>query len=353
MLDYIIVGLGLSGIALSNHLEARKRSFVVFEDDSQTSTKVAGGIFNPVILKRFTLAWEGDKQISYSVPFYEKLEKKLGKDLLKPLNIYRRFHSVEEQNNWFEAADNFRLSPFLNTQLIRQVNPFIPGDFSFGKVEKTGTLDTNLLVSAYKKHLQKHQLLKNKRFNYDKLKLNENSVSYDGTEARNIIFCEGFGMVNNPYFNYLPLQGNKGEYLVIKSAALQLKQAVKSSIFILPLGNNLYKVGATYNHQDKTQQPTLQAKEKLQQDLDQLITCEYEIVDQVAGIRPATSDRRPLVGNHPEYHHLFVCNGFGSRGVLIAPLISEKLLNFIEDEIPLPPEVDITRFQKKFYKSSF
>jgi len=39
--------------------------------------------------------------------------------------------------------------------------------------------------------------------------------------------------------------------------------------------------------------------------------------------------------------------------VLIAPLISEKLLNFIENDIPLPPEVDITRFEKKFYKPSF
>jgi len=353
MLDYIVVGLGLSGIALSNHLETRKRSFVVFEDDSQTSTKVAGGIYNPVILKRFTLAWEADKQINYSIPFYEKLEKKLGEDLLNPFNIYRRFHSVEEQNNWFEAADNFRLSPFLNTQLIRQVNPYIPGDFSFGKVEKTGALDTELLVDSCKKYIQKRQLLRTERFDYTKLKLKEDSVAYDGLEAKNIVFCEGFGVVNNPYFNYLPLRGNKGEYLVIRSEELQLKQAVKSSVFILPLGNNLYKIGATYNHQDKSQQPTLEAKEKLQRDLDKLITSTYEIVDQVAGIRPATSDRRPLVGNHPEHHRLFICNGFGSRGVLIAPLISEKLLNFIENDIPLPPEVDITRFEKKFYKPSF
>ncbi|MFC6858143.1 NAD(P)/FAD-dependent oxidoreductase [Zunongwangia atlantica] len=351
MLDYIVVGLGLSGIALSNQLEGRKRSFVVFEDDSQTSTKVAGGIYNPVILKRFTLAWEADKQINYSIPFYQKLEEKLNEKLIRPFNIYRRFHSVEEQNNWFEAADNFRLSPFLNTQLIRQVNDSIPGDFSFGKVEKTGALDTELLVESYKKYLEKRQILKNKRFDYSKLKINKDSVSYDGLEARHIVFCEGYGVVNNPYFNYLPLRGNKGEYLVIKSEELQLKQAVKSSIFILPLGKDLYKVGATYNHQDKTQQPTLAAKEKLQADLDKVINCKYEIVDQVAGIRPATSDRRPLAGNHPEHQRLFICNGFGSRGVLIAPLISEKLLNFIEDEIPLPPEVDIRRFQKKFYKS--
>ncbi|SFB88358.1 Glycine/D-amino acid oxidase [Zunongwangia mangrovi] len=351
MLDYIVVGLGLSGIAISSQLQKRGRSFVVFEDNSQTSTKVAGGIYNPVILKRFTLAWEADKQINYSIPFYQKLEEELDEKLLKPFNIYRRFHSIEEQNNWFEAADNFRLSPFLNTQLIRQVNNAIPGDFSFGKVEKTGALDTELLVRTYREYLEKHQILKNQRFDYSKLKISGKGVSYDGLEARNIIFCEGFGVVNNPYFNYLPLRGNKGEYLVIRSEELQLKQAVKSSIFILPLGNDLYKVGATYNHQDKTQAPTLAAKEKLKMDLDKMINCKYEIVDQVAGIRPATSDRRPLAGNHPEHQRLFICNGFGSRGVLIAPLISEKLLNFIEDEIPLPPEVDIRRFQKKFYRS--
>ncbi|UAB85799.1 FAD-binding oxidoreductase [Zunongwangia sp. SCSIO 43204] len=351
MLDYIVVGLGLSGIAISSQLQKRGRSFVVFEDNSQTSTKVAGGIYNPVILKRFTLAWEADKQISYSIPFYQKLEEELNEKLLRPFSIYRRFHSIEEQNNWFEAADNFRLSPFLNTQLIWQVNNAIPGDFSFGKVEKTGALDTELLVRSYKKYLEKHQILKNQRFEYSKLKISEEGVSYDGLEARNIIFCEGFGVVNNPYFNYLPLRGNKGEYLVIRSEELQLKQAVKSSIFILPLGNDLYKVGATYNHQDKTQAPTLAAKEKLKMDLDKMINCKYEIVDQVAGIRPATSDRRPLAGNHPEHQRFFICNGFGSRGVLIAPLISEKLLNFIEDEIPLPPEVDIRRFQKKFYRS--
>ena len=351
MLDYIVVGLGLSGIAISSQLQKRGRSFVVFEDNSQTSTKVAGGIYNPVILKRFTLAWEADKQINYSIPFYQKMEEELDEKLLKPFNIYRRFHSIEEQNNWFEAADNFRLSPFLNTQLIRQVNNAIPGDFSFGKVEKTGALDTELLVRTYREYLEKHQILKNQRFDYSKLKISEKGVSYDGLEARNIIFCEGFGVVNNPYFNYLPLRGNKGEYLVIRSEELQLKQAVKSSIFILPLGNDLYKVGATYNHQDKTQAPTLAAKEKLQMDLDKMINCKYEIVDQVAGIRPATSDRRPLAGNHPEHQRLSICNGFGSRGVLIAPLISEKLLNFIEDEIPLPPEVDIRRFQKKFYRS--
>ncbi|WBL25197.1 NAD(P)/FAD-dependent oxidoreductase [Zunongwangia sp. HGR-M22] len=351
MLDYIVVGLGLSGIAISNHLEKRNKKFVVFEDNSQESSKVAGGIYNPIILKRFTLAWEADKQINYSIPFYEELEKKLNTNFIQPFNIYRRFQSIEEQNNWFEAADNLRLAPFMGTQLVREVNSNISGDFSFGKLEKTGAIDTEKLISANRDYLKKHSILKEEKFDYSALEIEGDFVSYKDKKAKNIIFCDGFGLVDNPFFNYLPLRGNKGEYLIIKSKDLKLKQAVKSSVFILPLGNDLYKVGATYDHKDKTKEPTLEARTKLQKDLDKLISCEYEIVDQVSGIRPATADRRPLLGNHPQHKNLFLCNGFGSRGVLIGPLLSENLLNFIENGIPLPPEVDITRFQKKYYKN--
>ncbi|MDN3595401.1 NAD(P)/FAD-dependent oxidoreductase [Zunongwangia endophytica] len=350
MLDYIVVGLGLSGIAISSHLEKRDKKFVVFEDNSQESSKVAGGIYNPIILKRFTLAWEADKQIGYSIPFYEELEKKLNTKFIQPFNIYRRFHSIEEQNSWFEAADNLRLAPFMSTQLVREVNSNISGDFSLGKLEKTGAIDTEKLISANRDYLKKHSILKQEKFDYSALEIKDDFIIYKDNKAKNIIFCDGFGVTGNPFFNWLPLRGNKGEYLIIKSKTLKLKQAVKSSVFILPLGNDLYKVGATYNHKDKTKEPTTEARIKLQNDLDELITCEYEILDQVSGIRPASADRRPLLGNHPKYKNLFVCNGFGSRGVLIAPLLSEKLLNFIEDEIPLPPEVNIVRFQRKHYK---
>ena len=44
-IDYILVGLGLAGIAVAEELEERGKSFVVFEDQSQTSSSVAGGMY--------------------------------------------------------------------------------------------------------------------------------------------------------------------------------------------------------------------------------------------------------------------------------------------------------------------
>ncbi|MBZ9631637.1 FAD-binding oxidoreductase [Salegentibacter sp. LM13S] len=349
MLDYIVVGLGLSGIAISRRLEERDKKFVVFEDNSQKSSLVAGGLFNPVILKRFTLAWNANEQMKIAIPFYKEMETLLQAKIVYPLAIYRKFFSAEEQNNWFEAADIPLLSEYLDTKLVKDINANIPSEFSFGRVRQTGVIDTDVLVKEYRNYLENNDKIQFERFDYNALQINEDSVSYNGISAKQIIFCEGFGMQYNSYFNYLPLRGNKGEYITIYSEELQLEEAVKSSVFIIPLGNNLYKVGATYNNQEKDPQPSKEAREELEKKIEKLITCKFEVVDQSAGIRPASKDRKPMLGRHPKYKNLYCCNGFGSRGVLISPMISEQLISFIEGDAQLPQEIDLQRFSKKHY----
>lgn len=349
MLDYIVVGLGLSGIAISQRLEERDKHFLVFEDKSQKSSLVAGGLFNPVVLKRFTLAWNANEQMKIAIPFYKEMEAKLRAKIVYPTEIYRKFFSAEEQNNWFAAADKLFLSDYLDTKLVKNININIPSEFSFGRVRQTGVIDTDVLIKEYQNYLKTKNKIKFERFDYSALKINEDSVSYLGISARQIIFCEGFGMQHNPFFNYLPLNGNKGEYITIYSEELQLEEAVKSSVFIIPLGNNLYKVGATYNNKDKYPQPSEAAREELQTKLAKLMSCRFEVVDQLAGIRPASKDRKPMLGRHPKYKNFYCCNGFGSRGVLIAPMVSEQLLAFIEDDVALPKEIDLQRFNKKHF----
>lgn len=352
MKDYLIVGLGLSGASLTYRLEKAGRSFLVFDDSSQEASKVAGGFMNPVILKRFTLAWKADIQMPKAVAFYSEMEKLLDQKFLSPLEIYRRFSSIEEQNNWFEAADKPKLAPYLDTKLVSSVNPNVPGDYSFGKVLNTKRIDPRKLLETYAGHLLEKGLLKEESFKHDELFISEEGVEYQGIKARNIIFCEGFGLLKNPYFKYLPLRGNKGEYIIIKAPGLDLKVGVKSSVFIFPAGDDLYALGATYSNTDKTPGPTAAAREELVEKLKDLINVDFEVVHQVAGLRPSTIDRRPLVGRHPEHKNLYCCNGFGSRGILLAPMISEELLDFIEEGKELSPETDIARFTKKWFKPS-
>ena len=350
MKDYIIVGAGLSGTCLAYRLEKAGKSFVVFDDESQEASKVAGGFMNPVILKRFTLAWKADEQLKKAYDFYREMERSLKKTFLGPLEVYRRFSSIEEQNNWFTAADKPRLAPFLDTKLVPSVNKHIPGKFSFGKVLGTSRIDPRYLLESYSEHLEAQNNLIRETFDYDQLEISSEEAKYKDIVAKNVIFCEGFGLLNNPYFRYLPLRGNKGEYIIIKAPGLDLEVGVKSSIFIFPAGGDLYAVGATYSNTDKSPGPTTSAREELVEKLKDLIKIDFEVVDQVAGLRPSTIDRRPLAGRHPRFNNLYTCNGFGSRGILIAPAISEELLNYIETGKALDPETDISRFTEKWYR---
>lgn len=75
MIDYIIVGLGLAGTAFCEKLRQYNKTFVVFNDDSQRSSVVAGGLSNPVILKRFTMAWRANELMPVAKEFYAGLGK--------------------------------------------------------------------------------------------------------------------------------------------------------------------------------------------------------------------------------------------------------------------------------------
>ncbi len=342
--DYIIVGLGISGLAFAKQLEKNNKSFIVFEDDSQQSSKVAGGMYNPVILKRFTPVWDAKNQLEIALPFYKEMEEIFSTTYNYPLDLYRLFTSVEEQNNWFAKCDHPLLSNYLIPQVETKKYNGIDAEFGYGRVTNTGRIDVNSLLDDYRNHLISKELFSVSNFKYDDILFKENTVIYHNLEVRHIVFCEGYGIKRNPFFKELPLQEAKGELLTIYAPELAIDFVLKSSVFILPLGNNLFKIGATFNWEDKTSAPTEEGKQELLEKLNKILNVPYKVVDHVAGIRPTVKDRRPLIGVHPKYPQLAILNGLGTRGVMIAPTVAQELFNYLENDEQLRNEIDIDRF---------
>ncbi len=342
--DYIIVGCGLASIAFCEQLRASDKSFVVFDDDSQKSSIVAAGLYNPVILKRFTEVWKAKEQLEKALPLYAKIEKDLNIKIDYKLQILRRFASIEEQNLWFSASDKPNLEPYLSTELLKHKNLNIDAPFGYGEVLHTGRLDTEMLITSYKNFLKQANCFEAKVFQYNRLNIRRDKNKYENFSAKHIVFAEGFGVKKNPFFEHIPINGTKGEVLTIKATDLKIDYAIKSSVFIIPIGNDLYTVGSTYNREDKSNTPTEAGKQELLSKLKTFIKCNIEVVNHVAGVRPTVKDRRPLVGRHSEYRNLFVLNGLGTRGVMIAPYVAEQLFQLIEYNKELDKEIDLNRF---------
>ena len=118
MIDYLIIGGGLAGIAFAEQVRKGSKTFIVYSDKSQNSSLIAGGLYNPVILKRFSGLANAQEQLDQMKVFYKELPPELRGNYDFPFPVLRKFFSVEEQNNWFAASDKVTLAPFLSTELI-------------------------------------------------------------------------------------------------------------------------------------------------------------------------------------------------------------------------------------------
>lgn len=344
MTDYIIVGGGLAGLFLAEQVRSSGGSFVLLEDESLHTSAVAAGVCNPVILKRYSILSGASQQLDEVSLFFEEAGKRLHQRFLTPVPVLRKFASVAEQNDWFHACDKPGAPTFLSHDLLPNTNPNLEAPFGFGEVLRTGFVDTEAFVKVSRQALNDSGCLKRERFDYSRLQFTEGGVNYQGISARRVVFAEGYGVNRNPYFSWLPVAGTKGEVLTVRIPGLNLDAVVKGPVFLLPLGGDLYRVGATYNWDQKDESPTNEAKEELLNGLREMIRLPFEVVDHKAGIRPTVKDRKPVLGAHPDLPSAFVLNGLGTRGVMLGVQMSRLLFEHIEKGNQLPSEVNLQRF---------
>ncbi len=343
--DYIIVGLGIAGVTFSKQLMDHNKSFVVIADRVPGATLKSGGIFNPVVLRRFTAPVDTPTFIDYANEFYSELQHLTNTNWrYSEQKVSRIFASIEEQNNWFAAADKRHLKPFLTPKLVANQNPHVNADFGFGEVSNSFRIDAFSFIQSFETFLKTRNNLLSEPFDYSALALNRNTYSwkYKHVEAKKIVFAEGVGITKNPFVSSPVIYPNKGEFLIIKSPELKANKILKGAVYIIPLGNDIYKVGATYSPNDLSSNSTIQAKIEIEGKLKKMISCNYEVIDQVVGVRPVTKDRQPVLGQIKE--NMYVFNGLGTRGFTRGPLYSKYLYDFIENKISLPSEKDISRF---------
>lgn len=338
MKDYLIVGFGISGLSLSSYLSRLGKDYLVISDATQQASRAAGGLLNPVMLKTGKLIWNIESFLPFAKDFYNSF----GENRMTSYPIHRVFNSIEEQNNHLVLA-NHQNKAFVSTQL-HSGYLHVNAPYKMSKVEGGGIVDILALLAFQQKKLVAQKQFIKASFHFDQLEIQQDYFRYQSIKARHVIFAEGFGVAINPFFKHLPIQGNKGEYLIINSPSLQLEAILKNKFFLIPLQGDLYKYGATYQRGVYTNEPSIQAKSELEHHLRKLIDCPYTISGQVAGIRPTVKDKKPIYGTHSSYSNIHILNGMGSRGLLMAPLLAKELIDHIEAGLPLRREVNVNRF---------
>lgn len=347
--DYLIIGQGIAGSLLAFELmELGKKVVVIDANASNTSSKVAAGLYNPIVFKRIVKSWMVDEVLPVANEMYARMEQKFQQKFHHKRAIIKLFVSEDEREFWFSKAAQKDLSHYLSQQIEENfLVDKIHNEFGAAAVLQSGNCDVRKLLGCMQQFLQQVSAYREEQFNFCDLSLSANGVTWKEFNAAKIIFCEGYQATQNPYFNWLPFVLTKGEVLTLHIPNFDTESVLNKGVFFLPLGNQNYKVGATYEWKDLTEQITQQGKQQLLQKVQQVLKVPFSIVAHESGIRPTVKDRRPMIGLHPEHNQIGIFNGMGTKAILLAPYYAKQFTQFLTGKAELNPDVNITRFGVK------
>jgi glycine oxidase len=343
--DYILVGQGLAGTMLYWFLSRQgKRVCVIDHFNPTSSSNIAAGIIHPVTGRRIVKTWMADTLIPFASKTYTDIEDHFHEKLFFKKDIIELIHSVKEQNDWNNKIASDEMKDYFGKEDMSDLYTDVLVDHPKKiAITKSGWLNIAKMISLFRNKIPQHDL-HDEHFDFNLLQLHDEGVSYKNIDAGKILFCEGPGAVQNPFWKHLPFLLSKGELITIRSDKLNIDHIITKTIFILPLGKNLFKVGSTYSWDELDEIPTEKAKANLMESLKKIMNVPFEVVDHKAAIRPTVKERRPFIGLHHQHSQVGIFNGLGTKGVLLAPFFANHFSEFLDKKTELINEIDVKRF---------
>lgn len=341
-IDFIIVGQGIAGTLLGLELINRGYEIRIFDPCSNdTSSNKAAGLYNPITGRKMVKTWLADELFDGLPEFYAGLEQKLGTSFHQAIPIYRPFFSIEEQNDWNAKGQEDQYSVY-----IKQIHQKPTGvselldEFGGLELAKTGFVDLPVLIEAARNYFTEKGVFEPSAIDSDELQFSE-VVTYKNFTADKIIFSDGTFFSQNVFWKNLPFKPVRGEIIDI-ACDLPPDRIYNRGVFMLPK-NGLFRIGSTYDHELLSFEPQQKGIEELQRRMTKLFSGKYELISASAGVRPATHDRRPYIGWHPENKAVGIFNGFGTKGVSLVPYFSKLFIDSFEGTAEFLPEADVSR----------
>jgi len=357
--DFVIVGGGICGCSIAFELSKVSSNILLIDklsDVSLGASGAAGAFLSPLLGKPNPFKDLVTKGLQYSVDFYKQNTPSMI-DNCGTIRIPK------------DATDEKKFQSYI---------PFI--DFPFEKREKGYFFPIGSVVNSSGIC---HLLSKNieKLLNYE-----VKSTLFDGSNwilddticAKNLIITTG---AETKLFNekYIDIRAVWGQRIDIETTTFldvnYHKECSVSRTISNQNGANICSIGATHHRFELSREITDEdSDELLQKAMDIVNLTDIKVKASFGGARASSSDYFPIVGEvvkseatlsefpylkngtnvnptrFTRYKNLFILNGVGGRGFVLAPYLAKVLVDSIFSHQPIEESVLVDRLFKRWVK---
>ncbi|PAF20385.1 glycine oxidase ThiO [Terribacillus saccharophilus] len=133
-----------------------------------------------------------------------------------------------------------------------------------------------------------------------------------------------------------PIFPVKGECIAVTNTQTPLTCSLfHDQHYIVPRNNNELIIGATKVKNDWSTEPTLGGLQTIVEKARKMLpeVDKMPFLRSWAGLRPQTSDGKPLIGEHPKMKGLFIAAGHQRNGILLAPATGKMICDLIGSNV--------------------
>lgn len=357
MFDCIIIGAGIAGMVTARMM-ARAGMNILIIDDSQknAASRVAAGLVNPITGKRFQASWRFAEFLNLGLLQYALFAEQDSQEAyLKNTPMIRLFVDEKEREVFYDKIGTLNATEFVGEMLesgTNQLDTSIRNEhggyrtlqahvFDYGRfLDVSGSMFRNNILNTL---VAPHHI--ESKDGYWSVSTGNGSI-----HGKTILFCDGWLASKNPWLFDASLKFDivKGESCIIQSIDLPETDIISRGFAIIPIGNHRFRCAATFQWNEVTTIPTAFGAERLMQRIQSLINCEYEILEQSAGLRPTMLHHLPFLGEHPNHKGIFMLGGLGTKGALYAPHMAQQLVHHFSKGEQFDEEMDISKQHTRF-----
>lgn len=356
--DTFIIGAGINGAALAYELSQRKERVLVFEQEEVASggSGAAGAFINPKISKSGPLKELIERAYLYSIDFYTKKFPQFTTSA--PLLHIAKFEDENEKVEYFKKHTSLKIGE-ADDKTKKLLTPYAS---SFSSVY----LKENAIVEAKEVCTEMLRGVQLCKMQVENPLYHEGMWKIGAYRAKRVVVCTGAyeEIFKEPYMKLRRIFGQRCE---IESSTFMPSTVHHEVSVSATKKNGCISVGAShYLNEDELPDADKGAQELLRLALKSVKLEKTKILKSYSGMRSGSNDYLPILGplikteksqskasdavELEYYPELYMINGAGGYGFVLAPYLADLMANYLVDGKELPEFLKPKRFYQRWLK---